>query len=89
MAADRRKIELTHAPKVTAYSSNKAEKKEVETVPVETKSPSKFVTSMASTSTEIFKKELRKSLVISAFIILVEIGIYLAQNSGIPITNFL
>ncbi len=46
---------------------------------------SSIFVSNASTST--FKKELYKSLIISAVIIVVEIAIYLAQNKVISVTN--
>ncbi len=44
-------------------------------------------TLLTNTSTSTFKRELYKSLIISAAIIVVEIAIYLAQNKVISVTN--
>jgi len=79
LAAEKRKIALPQKP-ITPKA---------DTVKLEEKTTSKSIQDPAQLSSSlIFKKELYKSLMISAFIILVEIGIYLAQNMGISITNF-
>jgi hypothetical protein len=86
MASEKRKSEHSYAPHVTVFTApsieQSSEKKELKT-------PDKVVDSETSAYTAIFKKELTKSLIISAFIILVEIGVYLAQNNVISIKNFL
>lgn len=86
MAAEKRKSEHSYEPQVTVFNSTQIEKKEIKE---DVKMHQKVSSSVPSASTEIFKKELTKSLAISALIILVEIGIYLAQNNVIPVTNFL
>lgn len=80
MAAEKRKIYHPH------HEVEKIVEVEEPKIPKITKNPSLI---MSNTSTEIFKKDLSRSLLISAIIILVEIGIYLAQNKVIPVTNLI
>ena len=77
MAANQRKKVVTFEKKETKI----VEKKMAEI-------PEKKQEKVMYTPPTIFKKELSKSLLLSAAIILVEIAIYLAQNKGISIINF-
>lgn len=80
MAADKRKTTHHLQEKTSHVEMNNSNKTSIS----HTQNQSVL---QSPSSTEIFKKDLSKSLIISVAIILVEIVIYLAQNKVIPVTN--
>lgn len=80
MAAEKRKHHHIQDPSRVAFIEKN------EPIPVEKKRVNSSLL-ITDQSTLVFKKELSKSLIISAIIILVEIAIYLAQNKVIPFIN--